>query len=122
LKADFGSDNYVFVDYTYQDAEDTRDRIRLPDVPVHNGNIDINAGFWKYANANMNTFISGSRSREDGDTRRDIPARALVNMTLIGKDFINNFGVRGSVFNLFDKNYDDPVTEKYSPYRLSSTR
>ncbi|KHE93255.1 MAG: TonB-dependent receptor [Candidatus Scalindua rubra] len=109
LKADFGNDNYVFANYTYQDAEDTRNRNRLPDVPVHNGNIGLNAGFWKYANANVNTFISGSRPREDGDTRRDIPAQALVNMTLIGKNFIDNFEVRGSVFNLFDKSYDDPA-------------
>ena len=115
LKADFGNDNYVFANYTYQDAEDTRNRNRLPDVPVHNGNIGINAGFWKYANANMNTFISGPRPREDGDTRRDIPAQALVNMTLIGKNFINNFEISGSVFNLFDKSYDDPAPQNTVP-------
>ena len=30
-------------------------------------------------------------------------------MTLIGKNFIDNFEIRGSVFNLFDKSYDDPA-------------
>ena len=109
LKADFGNDNYVFSNYTFQDSEETRNRNRLPDVPVHSGNIGINAGLWKYANANVSTFISGPRPREDGDTRRDIPAQALVNLTLIGKNFIDNFEVRGSVFNLFDKSYDDPA-------------
>ena len=114
-KADFGNDNYVFANYTFQDAEDTRDRNRLPDVPVHNGNIGINAGFCKYTNANLTTHLSGPRPREDGDTRRDIPAQALVNMTLIGKNFIDNFEVRGSVFNLFDKSYYDPAPQNTVP-------
>jgi iron complex outermembrane receptor protein len=115
FKADFGNDNYVFANYTFQDAEETRNRNRLPDVPVHNGNIGINAGFWKYANANLTTLISGPRPREDGDTRRDIPAQALVNMTLIGRNFIDNFEVRGSVFNIFDKSYDDPAPKNTVP-------
>ena len=114
-KADFGNDNYVFANYTFQDAEDTRDRNRLPDVPVYNGNIGINAGFCKYTNANLTTHLSGPRPREDGDTRRDIPAQALVNMTLIGKNFIDNFEVRGSVFNLFDKSYYDPAPQNTVP-------
>ncbi|MCR4289290.1 MAG: TonB-dependent receptor [Candidatus Scalindua sp.] len=115
FKADFGNDNYVFANYTYQDAEDTRNRNRLPDVPVHNGNIGINIAFWKYANANLTTLLSGPRPREDGDTRRNIPAQALVNMTLIGKNFIDNLEVRGSVFNLFDKSYDDPAPQNTVP-------
>ncbi len=110
FRADFGDDNYVFGNYTFQDAEDTRNRNRLPDVPEHSGNFGINAGFWKYANANLTTLVSGSRPREDGDTRHKISAQVLVNFTLIGRSFIDNFEVRGSVFNLFDKNYDDPAS------------
>ncbi len=115
LKADFGNDNYIFANYTFQDAEDTRNRNRLPDVPVHNANIGINAGLCKYANANIATLLSGPRPREDGDTRRDIPGQALVNLTLIGKNFIDNFEVRGSIFNLFDKSYDDPAPKNTVP-------
>ena len=114
-KADFGNDNYVFANYTFQDAEDTRSRNRLPDVPVHNSNIGINAGLCEYANANLTTLLSGPRPREDGDTRRDIPAQALVNLTLIGKNFVDNFEVRGSVFNLFDKRYYDPSPQDTVP-------
>jgi len=103
-KTDFGDDNYVFVNYTFQDAENTRTRNRLPDVPVHNGNIGINAGFWE--NANLTT-----RPREDGDTRRDIPAQALANLTLIEKNIVDNFEVLESVFNLFDKSSFDPAPQ-----------
>ncbi len=108
IKADFGNDNYVSANYTYQDAEDTTDRNRLPFVPIHKTNFDLNIGFWKYANAHLNTFISGRRPREDGDTRSDLPSHALVNLTLIGKNFMDNLEIRGSVFNLFDHGYDDP--------------
>ncbi|MBT6052538.1 MAG: TonB-dependent receptor [Candidatus Scalindua sp.] len=109
LKAEWENDNYAYANYTFQDAEETRMRNRMAFVPVHKANFGVNVGFWKYANANMNTFVSGPRPREDGDTRRDLPSYTLSNLTLIGKNFINNFEVRGSVFNIFDKSYDDPA-------------
>jgi len=109
LKADWGNDNYAFANYTFQDAEETRMRNRLGFVPIHKANIGVNVGFWKYANANVNTFISGPRPREDGDTRRDLPSYTLTNLTLIGKNFIDNFEIRGSVNNLFDQSYEDPA-------------
>jgi iron complex outermembrane receptor protein len=115
LKADWGNDNYAYANYTFQDAEETRDRNRLAFVPVHKANFGVNIGFWKYANANMNTFISGPRPREDGDDRRDMPSYTLTNLTLIGKNFIDNFEIRGSVSNLFDKSYDDPAPKNTVP-------
>lgn len=108
IKADFGNDNYLYANYTYQDAEDTTDRNRLPFVPIHKANFGLNIGLCKYTNAHLNTFISGRRPREHGDTRSDLPSYALVNLTLIGKNFMDNFEIRGSVFNLFDHEYDDP--------------
>ncbi len=115
LKADFGNDNYVFANYTFQDAEETRERKRLADVPVHSANIGINAGFWKYANANLNTLFIGPRPREFDDTRHDLPSYALVNLTLIGKNFMDNFEIRGSVFNLFDESYKDSAPKDTVP-------
>ncbi len=108
LKADLGNDNYAYANYTFQDAEETRNRDRLAFVPVHKANVGVNVGLWKYANANMNTFISGPRPRENGDDRRDMPSYTLTNLTLIGRNFIDNFEIRGSIFNLFNKGYDDP--------------
>ncbi|KHE93254.1 MAG: TonB-dependent receptor [Candidatus Scalindua brodae] len=109
LKADWGNDNYAYANYTFQNAEETSNRERLAFVPVHKANFGVNVGFWKYANANLNTFVSGSRTREDGDTRRKLPSYALSNFTLIGKNFIDNLEIKGSVYNLFDKSYDDPA-------------
>ncbi|ODS32328.1 MAG: TonB-dependent receptor [Candidatus Scalindua rubra] len=115
IKAGFGKDNYAYANYTFQDAEETRDRNRLPDVPVHKANFGVNVELWKYASANLHTFISGPRPREDGDTRRDLPSHALVNLNFIGKNFMDNFEIRGSVFNLFDKGYDDPAPQNTVP-------
>ena len=56
----------------------------------------------------MNTFVSGPRPREDGDTRRDLPSYTLSNFTVIGKNFIDNLEIKGSIYNLFNKGYDDP--------------
>ncbi len=108
IKADFGKDDYAYANYTYQDAEETRDRNRLPLVPIHKANFGINKGFGKHVNAHLNTFITGPRPRENADTRRDLPSHTLVNLTLIGKNFMENFEIRGSVFNLLGKGYDDP--------------
>ncbi|MEE8190890.1 MAG: TonB-dependent receptor, partial [Candidatus Scalindua sediminis] len=114
LKADFGNDNYAYANYTFQKAADT-DRNRLPSVPVHKANLGVNVGFWKYANAHLNTVISGPRPREDGDTRADLPSYALVNLTFIGRNFTDNFEIRSSIFNLFDKGYKDPAPKDTVP-------
>lgn len=109
LRAEFGKDNYTYANYTYQDAEETRNRNRLPNVPVHKANLGVNMGFGEHVNTHLNTFITGPRPREDGDTRKDLPSHILANLTLIGKNFMDNFEIRSSVFNLFDKGYDDPA-------------
>jgi len=112
VKAGFGKDNkdnYAYANYTFQDAEETRDRNRLPDVPIHKANLGINAVVTKYVNANLHTFFSGPRPRESGDIRHDLPSYALVDLTFIGKNFLDNFEIRGSVHNLFDKSYEDPA-------------
>ena len=61
-------------------GEDTRGRNRLPDIPLYSGNIGMYATFSKYAKANLTTLLNGPRPREGGDTRRDIPPQAVVNL------------------------------------------
>ncbi len=113
--ADFGGDNYAYANYTYQDGEDTRNRNRLPFTPEHKANFGLNVGITKYINANLHAFISSRRAREKGDTRDSLPSYSLVDLTLIGKNFMDNFEIRGSVQNLFDKDYDDPSPKNTVP-------
>ncbi len=115
IRADFGEDSYIYANYTYQDAEETRNRNRLANVPIHKANLGVNLGLGKYVNANLHTFLSGPRPRGNGDTRADLPSYALVDLTVIGKNFIDNVEIRGSVRNLFDKDYEDPAPQNTVP-------
>ena len=105
--SDYWLDAYAFANYTYQDAESKGDP--LPDVPKHKGNVGINLGITKYLNANLHAFISGERIRAQEDTRDDSPGFALLNLTLIGKEFFNDLKIKASIFNLLDKDWDDPA-------------
>lgn len=115
LRANFWDDDYFYANYTFQDAEDTRNRNRLPDVPIHKANFGLNLGLGKYINTNLHTFLSGPRPREYGDTRHNMPSYALTDFTLIGRNFLDNFEIRGSVNNLFDKKYYDPSPQNTVP-------
>ena len=106
-KVDIAKGNYVFMNYTFQDTKDD-DGDDLPFVARHKGNFGVNVNYWKYINANLSTFVSGRRSREDGDTRDALPAYALLNLSIIGKEFFKTMEVYGTVYNLLDKDNSDP--------------
>jgi iron complex outermembrane receptor protein len=106
-KVDIAKGNYVFMNYTFQDPKDD-DGDDLPFVARHKGNFGVNVHYWKYINTNMSTFVSGRRSREEGDTRDDLPAYALLNFSVLGKDFFKTMEIQGTVYNLLDKDYSDP--------------
>ncbi|MBI2447402.1 MAG: TonB-dependent receptor [Candidatus Omnitrophica bacterium] len=106
-KVDIIKDNYIFMNYTFQDPRDNHGN-DLPFVAQHYGNFGVNVHYWKYINTNMSTFVSGRRSREEGDDRDDLPAYALLNLSVIGKEFFKTMEIQGTVFNLLDKDYSDP--------------
>jgi iron complex outermembrane receptor protein len=108
-KIDIMKDNYVFMNYTFQNPEDEQGD-DMPFVAQHYGNFGVNVHAWKYVNTNLNTFVSGARSREKDDTRDDLPAYALLNLSVIGKNFFRTMEVQGTVFNLLDKEYSDPAS------------
>ncbi|MEK7700026.1 MAG: TonB-dependent receptor [Planctomycetota bacterium] len=106
-KVDISKGNYLFMNYTFQNPEDNHGN-DLPSVAQHKGNFGVNVHYWKYINTNLSTFISGRRSRDEGDARDDRPAYALLNLSVIGKEFFKTMEVQGTVFNLLDKDYRDP--------------
>lgn len=109
-KVNIMKDNYIFMNYTFQNPEDNRGD-ELPFVARHKGNFGINVHYWKYINTNLSAFVSGRRSRDRTDereTRDDLPAYALLNLSIIGKEFFKTMEVQGTVFNLLDKDYSDP--------------
>ncbi|MDR4507977.1 MAG: TonB-dependent receptor [Candidatus Brocadiaceae bacterium] len=99
--------NYVYMNYTFQDPQDNHGKT-LPNVSKHKGNVGMNAAPWKYVNANLNAFFSGKRYREEGDARNDLPFYSLLNLSLLGKGFYKTMEAQATVYNLLDKDYDDP--------------
>ncbi|MBM4054257.1 MAG: TonB-dependent receptor [Planctomycetes bacterium] len=112
-KINISQGNYVFFNYTYQDPEDDHGN-ELPFVAKHKGNIGINAQPCKYVNTNLSAFFSGKRYREEDDSRDDMSSYALVNLSVIGKEFFRTMNVQGTVFNVLDKDYEDPGTVSIS--------
>ncbi len=106
-KVDLSKGNYLFMNYTFQEAEDD-DGNDLPLTAQHKGNFGVNVHYWKYLNTNLSTFVSGTRSRGKDDDRDDLPAFALLNLSMIGKEFFKTMEIQGTVFNLLDKDYSDP--------------
>jgi len=106
-RVDIVKDNYIFMNYSFQSPEDNHGN-DLPFVAQHHGNFGVNVHYWKYINTNLSTFISGTRSREEGDDRDDLPAYALLNLSIIAKKFFKTMEIQGTVFNLLDKDYSDP--------------
>ncbi|MBI4745917.1 MAG: TonB-dependent receptor [Deltaproteobacteria bacterium] len=109
MKREFDKDAYYYINYTWQDAKDKDTNQRIQDVPMHKGNIGGNIKLFMYLYANANVFVSGERTRAAGDTRDPLPAYALVDLTLIAKDFYKGLELRGMVHNLLDKQYSDPA-------------
>ena len=110
LKADLNKiwkEAYAFANYTYLDAEAEGDL--LPGVPKHKGNVGVNFPIGKNINANLHTFISDKRPRAEADSRDDSPGYALVNLTLIAREFFKDMEIKASLFNLLDKDYSDPA-------------
>ncbi len=106
-RVNFNQNNYLFMNYTFQDTNDENGK-NLPFIAKHKGNFGVNMQPWKYVNTNLSTFVSGKRYREEGDSRDDLPSYALVNLSLIAKDFLKTLEIQGTVNNLLDKDYDDP--------------
>ena len=108
---DFGNDAYGYINYCYQHPTNGETGQRLPEVPNHKVNALVNYSPWKYLNANVGVSWIGKRPRDNNDTRQDLPAATLVDLTLIVRNFYKTLEFRGSAYNLFDEDYRDP-----SPY------
>jgi len=71
----------------------------------------VNIRLSKHLNFNTSCHLRAGYERQIGDPRDDVSGSAIVNSTLIAKKFLRGFDgleLRGSVYNLFDKDYVEP--------------
>ncbi len=96
---------HAWTNYSYQRARDKATGYRLPDVPVQKFTAGINMDLNKYLNANTYLLSESKFPRANSDQRSDLPGYAIVNITLIAKEFFQTIEIRGSIYNLLDKDY-----------------
>jgi iron complex outermembrane receptor protein len=112
LKYDFGRGTYLAMNYTYLDTE-----FRDPDTnpwwyPRQMGTLTANIRLNRYLNLNTHLIYRDKWCRMNVDPRDDPPDYAIVNATLIARKFLKGLEgleLRGSVYNLFDKEYTAPT-------------
>jgi outer membrane receptor protein involved in Fe transport len=65
----------------------------------------------RYLNFYASCHIEDGFRRDRGDNRSDVLGYGIVNVTLLARKFLKGYEgleVRGSVYNLFDKDYVSP--------------
>jgi iron complex outermembrane receptor protein len=112
---DFGKGTYLTASYTYQDVEyeDTGERYQY--APQHKGSILTNFRISKYLNLSADAYFQGKYTRLDNDSRDDIEGFAVLNTTLIAKNFLEGLEVRGSIYNVLDTEYYYPSSADTLP-------
>ncbi|GAK59366.1 hypothetical protein U27_06350 [Candidatus Vecturithrix granuli] len=118
-KYDFGKGTYLAMNYTYQDSQNLDTDRQLYDIPKHKGNVLSNIRISKYLNFYADLHFEEGFTREKGDIRQDDnPGFAVVNTTILAKKFWPRFEgleLRGSVYNVFDKDYTVPTAKDSLP-------
>ncbi len=117
--------------YTYQHPKDRDTNRRIADVPTHKANIMADFDLTEHFSAHADLFIKDSTPRAPGDTRGEVPGYALFNTSFAVKNLwkkhkiFRTMELRASVYNVFDKKYQDPspmgtIPEDYNMPRRSA--
>jgi iron complex outermembrane receptor protein len=108
---DFPRGTYLAMNYTYVRSISPHVTIRNWWAPRHFGNVMSNIRLSRYLNFYVDCHIEDGFRRDRGDPRDDMSGYAVVNTTLIAQNFLKEYGgleLRGSIYNLFDKDYTSP--------------
>ncbi|QTA91526.1 TonB-dependent receptor [Desulfonema magnum] len=119
LKYDFGRGTYLAMNYTYQDAENTDTKERSPSIPKHKGTVMANIRLSDHFNLYTDFYFKDDFKRQSGDDREDMSGFGVANASLIAKDFFKGLEIRGSVYNLLDKDYTLSTSKGSLPGDLS---
>jgi len=108
MKYDFGRGTYLAVNYTHTIFKE----VFIWVTPKHMGNVMANIRLSRYLNFYAACHFEDGWRRDSGDKRDDMSGYGIVNVTLIAKKFLKGYEgleLRGSVYNLFNKDYTSPA-------------
>ena len=114
MKYDVRKETYLAMNCTYE-LDNKRSLYILPRL---RGNVMVNVLFAQYFNFNAYCHFEDGFRRNRGDDRDDMSGYGIINTTLIAKNFwkhYKGFEIRGSVYNLFDKDYTSPTGKGQLP-------
>ena len=114
VKYDFGKGSYLRMNYTYLIYK----KRRFWMIPRHVGNIMLNIRFSRFLNFYSDCHFECGWKRSKGDSRDDMSGYGIVNTSIILKKFLKGFEgfeIRGSIYNLFDKDYTSPTDKNELP-------
>jgi len=111
MKYDLGRGSYLALNYRYMIFQK---RFLKQVSPKHIGNIMANIRLSKYLNFYASCHIEDGfrRDRLKMDSRENVSGYGIVNTTLIARKFLKGYEgleIRGSIYNLFDKDYVSPM-------------
>ena len=98
--------------YTYAHTEYTATGDRLSNSPEHLGQLELSVPLWRdKLFASMELQAMSEREMVRGGT---VGAFAVVNATLFSRELVKGLEVSGSIYNLFDQHYSDPVSGDFT--------
>ena len=95
------------VSYTFADAEDQTLHTRLDNSPLHLAKMNLLAPLYSdkiFAGVELQG-MSARRTVQGGE----VPAYAIANLTLYGRELVKGLEISASIYNVLDKHYADPV-------------
>lgn len=105
VKYDFGKGIYLVGNYTFQETENQDTGDPLAGVPEHKGNLLANVRLSKFFNLSASLHFEGESARSASDPRDNADGFAVLNTTLLAKNFLEGFEVRASIYNLLDEEH-----------------
>lgn len=97
--------------YTYQETENKDTGTTPPNSPKHMAKLNV------FVPMLGETFGAGLEaqyvSQRNNSTGASVPGYGLVNLSLLGRNWIKGLDVSVGVFNLLDKDYGDPSSNDY---------
>lgn len=132
MKYDFGRGTYLSMNYTYTNELSmnytymNNEYFSNPDPilwmsPKQSGTFTANIRLNEYLNLNACLLYRGGWSRSEDDLRDDPGDYAIVNATLIARNFLKDLKgleARAAVKNLFNKKYTSPTASDSFPVDL----
>ena len=98
--------------YTYTHTSDGATGERMSDSPEHLGQLRLSVPLWR---AKLFGSLEAQAMSRRGTVRGgSVGGFVVVNATLFGRELLNGLEFSGSVYNVFDQSYSDPVAPDFT--------